>query len=138
MKSVQIWSFFWYLLSCIPNEYRKIQTRKEIRIWTLFMQWIFILISSLNLHLRQSPVFRSSCNFRSLISVSLSFPFPLFLLAIKIPNMQLLLGPPWCVSVLFLVVLIVFLNNVNLYFTVDVMPLLKLFLLYDRIFVLTF
>ena len=29
VKSVQIWSFFWSVFSCIQGEYRKIRTRKN-------------------------------------------------------------------------------------------------------------
>ena len=40
VKSVEIRSFFWSIFSCIQSKYRKIRTRKKLRIWTLFTQCI--------------------------------------------------------------------------------------------------
>ena len=52
MKSVQTLSFFWPVFSCIPTEYgdlllkspysvriRENTDQKELRVWTIFMQW---------------------------------------------------------------------------------------------------
>ena len=47
VKSVQIRSFFWSVLSCIRTEYRKIRTRKKLRIWTLFTQCLIRLSLSM-------------------------------------------------------------------------------------------
>ena len=45
VKCVQIRSFFWSILSCIQSKYKKIRTRKKLRIWALFTQWIYSLLS---------------------------------------------------------------------------------------------
>ena len=64
MKSVQVRSFFWYVFSCIQAEYGDLLykyphlvrikeniNQKNLRIWTLFTQWVItlLLLSQLNL-----------------------------------------------------------------------------------------
>ena len=39
---VTLWSFFWPVFSCIQSKYRKTRTRKKLRIWTLFTQYLFM------------------------------------------------------------------------------------------------
>ena len=43
VKSIRIRSFFWPVFSCTQFEYRKIRTRKKLRIRRLFALWYFSL-----------------------------------------------------------------------------------------------
>ena len=47
VKSVQIRSFFWSVFSRIQSECRKIWTKKNSVIWTLFTQFLYLLIFSI-------------------------------------------------------------------------------------------
>ena len=46
MKSVQIRSYFWIVFSCIQTEYGDLKCPNTelflVRIWTLFMQWLYV------------------------------------------------------------------------------------------------
>ena len=79
--SVQIRSFFWSVFSRIRTEYGEIlrispysvrmqenTDQKKLRIWTLFTQWLFLILLPLlkillsTLHMLELLIFRSSLN----------------------------------------------------------------------------
>ena len=44
-SKVSKYGVFWSVFSCIQSEYWKIQTRKKLRIWTLFIQYFISLLT---------------------------------------------------------------------------------------------